>query len=195
MKWFLSLVLAVSIFSGCSVKSSNNLTIKPYTPKVYSIYKNNSIKKIYLKSVRDLRSNPKMVGMYEQNGKYYGVLSDVNVAVWLYEGLINAFKKRGYEVVQSSSPKALTVMVDVLDLHVNHYASYSKNNTFSEAVLKLKLKKDSFLHVKKFKTSNTDYFITIPSKNEYENKMRDMLEIVLDRAVKNIFQTYEMRNL
>ncbi len=125
----------------------------------------------------------------------YGVLSDTKIALWIYEGLEKAFKKRGYKIVQNPTKRALKVEVDVLKLSVKHKANYQQDNTFGDLVLRLKLKSNSFLHVKNFEQKNWAKYLSIPTKKEYENMAYKMLESAMDKMIKKIISNYEMRDL
>lgn len=194
MKKVLLIVLIGIAFISCS-SHPNNLIISTYSPKVYSLSKGKDIKKIYIKSVADLRENPALVGSFEKDKKLYAVMSHTRVATWIYDGLEKALEKRGYKMVQRPLKEALRVQVAISDLNVDYRNIKNADNTFGKLVLALSLDRGSNIKQQTIKISRQAYNSSIPSKKEYEVYIYEMLDDAMDKILKQITKLHEVYSL
>lgn len=194
MKWFLSFILIFVGFMGCS-SNPNNLTLSPYKPKIYTTSKGTGIKKIYIKSVADLREHPALVGSFEKDGKTYGVMSRTRVATWLYDALERGLEKRGFKLVQSPQKEALRVKVVISKLNVRYTNIKNSNNTFGDLVLGFSMDRGLNNQMEKIKTYRQTYNSSLPDKEQYEAYIYEMLDDAVGKILKKISISHEMYRL
>lgn len=194
MKRYIVVVLVFLGLLGCS-SNPNNLTISAYKPKIHSTTKGSIVKKIYIKSVADLRENPYLVGSFEQKGKTYAVMSNTRIATWIYESLERALLARGYKMVQNPLKEALRVKVSISKLNVVYINKKGMDNTFGNLVLNISENRGLYKNANKIKVSRQAYNSSVPNKKEYERYIKDMLSDAVDKMIKSIVKSHEMYNL
>lgn len=179
----LSIALVVFGFVGCAYNDPNVLIIKPYQSKVTTLTKGKSIKKVYLKSVIDLRNDPSILGSFEDGGKVYLVRTKTKIITWVYDALQRGLRDRGYVIVDNPTKGSLNLQVAILSLNAQYKEYQNKNNMFGNLFFQVGYKRGIHSQNENIKLSLSSRYSSLPSQSEYEGYIYKMLDETIGKII------------
>ncbi len=178
MRNLVLIVLGLMII-GCADKP-NDLVFGAYEGENVKIYPNKVVQKLFIASVSDARENYKDVGYFEQNGNFYLVETQTSLRVWFFKALEDAFKARGYEIVDEEHKDALKLKLSIEKISAVYKQHTSSDNMFGTLLLKVSYAKYGKNEAKTLKLSQNALYPNLPNKDEYEAFIQTMLNKSVD---------------
>lgn len=184
MRKVLFSVVISMVLIGCAFNDPNVLVIKPYQPKVATVTKGKSIKKIYIKSIQDLRDEPGILGSYEDSGNLYLVRTKTSMTTWVYDALQRALEYRGYVIVDAPTKGSLNLSISILSVNAQYKDLQNQDNMFGNLLFKVLYQKSIYGQKDSIKLSFRSYYESLPSQSEYEDYVYKMLDRAIDKIIK-----------
>ena len=190
MRWWLGILFAFVVFSGCAYKKDNSpLNFAPYTPKNAPIIAGKTVQKIYLKSVVDKRESTSIVAAAtNSSGEMIGTaVSATSIPLWLYESVKKGLEKRGIEVINTPQKDVKKVDMDLREFFSTYDGEiFEGKNMKAIMFVKLKIQDGQKTITKNISQSQNQWKGIVDEAADFKPFLQVLLNDITTRIIENI---------
>lgn len=182
MKNLLFFCFSLLLFSGCTYKNEA-LFLEPYNAQYAGPLAKNK-QTVYVRIVKDLRSDKQTIGALLNNGKVLAPLSsNIDFEKRYHEGLLSALKLAGFDTDSTSRAAHLVVEVYVKDIDIVYNDKNFDTNLKGEIEIEVVIRRESEVITQNFRQKGGKWMKPSFESKDLEPFLYELFTDSIDQVV------------